>query len=278
MKLGPIISINLPTYNGAQTIRQALDSVKKQTYKNYEIVIVDHYSTDGTIEIAKSYTDKVYLDKGRLLSSRKIGLLKSKGELILYLSCDQILEPNALQRIADTFMQQDIDMAITEERSYNPKTWVEKLTDIDRKTFHEEFELDPCKSVLLPSVFKKELLMKIYPKFRQELLDTVTIHDHAITYYEAWKLSHKVGVVPRVYFHQEPKTARELFEHYISWGKRSRAVDEILGDEYKKMFASKMRYRLKNIRWFHGDSIRRLPIIFIKGLGFTIGQHLPQKK
>ena len=89
MKKAPLISVNLPTYNGAQTIRQALDSVKKQTYKNYEIVIVDHYSTDGTIEIAKSYTDKVYLDRGRLLSSRKIGIFKSEGELILFLSCDK---------------------------------------------------------------------------------------------------------------------------------------------------------------------------------------------
>ncbi|MEK6899451.1 MAG: glycosyltransferase family 2 protein [Nanoarchaeota archaeon] len=273
----PLISVNLPTYNGEATIRDALESVKRQNYKNYEIVIVDHYSKDRTIDIAKEYTKKIYFDKGRLLSSRKIGLQKSKGELILFLSCDQILSPGAFERIAKEFNEKDIDMAVTEERSHNPKTWVEKMTDIDRKIVHEEFIIDPCKSVLLPSVFKKELLMKFYHKFGQKLLDTVTIHDHAITYYEAWKISQKVGVVRNVYYHQEPKSMRELFSHYVSWGKRSHAVDGILSKEYDEMFKSKMRYRLKNIK-ISKDSLYRAPIILAKGLGFSIGRHMPQKK
>src|SRR3989344_2852342 len=99
----PLISVNLPTFNGADSIKQALDSVKAQTYKNYEIVIVDHYSTDKTIDIAKKYTNKIYFDKKRILNSREVGLRKSKGEIVIFLSCDQVLSPDLFERTVKMF-------------------------------------------------------------------------------------------------------------------------------------------------------------------------------
>ncbi len=274
----PLISVNLPTYNGAETIKDALESVKAQTYKNYEIVIVDHYSKDETIEIAKKYTKKIYFDKRRLLSSREIGLRESKGEVILFLSCDQVLEPTALERIAKIFAEQDVDMVITEERSYKPNTFIAKMTDIDRKLIQQDYELNPMKSVLLPSAFRKSLLVQVFKEFNDKYYETVTIHDHAIIYYESYKLSKKIGLINNFYFHQEPKSTKELFSHYVSWGRRGREVEGVLSQEHKDMFASKMKYRLKKIEIFNKDSLKRLPIIFIKGLGYNIGQRLPKKK
>src|SRR3989338_8982426 len=135
MRKEPLISINLPTYNGVDTVERALKSVKAQTYKNYEIVVVDHYSKDGTIEIVKKYTN-----------------------IILFLSCDQVLAPDLLERTVKYFNEKDVDMIINEERTFNPKTFIEKLTDIDRRIVHDKRETDPTKSVLLPSTFKKEIL------------------------------------------------------------------------------------------------------------------------
>lgn len=272
MSKGPLLSINLPTYNGEATIRKALESVKAQTYKNYEIVIVDHCSTDRTLEIAKEYTQKIYLDKKRLLNSRKIGLAKSKGEIIVFLSCDQVMSPTMLQKVVDMYTQQDIDMIVTEEQSFKPTTLIEKLTALDRKLVQEAYELDPYKGVILPSVYKKKLLQKIFPKFSEPLLATITIHDHAIIYHEAYKLSRKIGLIPKAIYHDEPKTAWELFSHYMYWGKRGKAVKNVLPKEYEEMFASKMNYRLKNLT-FSLNTLKILPIILIKGLGFKIGYY-----
>lgn len=272
-KKGPLLSVMLPTFNGASTVERALQSVKAQTYKNYEIIVVDHHSTDGTVKIAKKYTNKIYLDKRKLLSSRKIALEKSKGELIIFLSCDQVFEPTFFERAAKLFQEGDYDMAVTEERSFKPVTWIEKLTDIDRRRIQEAFELDPQKSVLLPGVFRKSLLLKVFKKFSTPLLEHVTIHDHAIIYYECYKLSHKIGVIPNAVYHEEPKTTKELFSHYYGWGKRSRAVNGILGKEYEQMFANKMSHRLKTIRIFNRDDLAIMPIVFIKGLGFKLGYY-----
>lgn len=273
MKENPLISVNLPTFNGADTVRRALESVKNQTYKNYEIVVVDHNSVDKTIEIVKEYTDKIYFDEKRILHSRKIGLEKSKGEILLFLSCDQILAPDLLERTVKKFVEEDVDMIVNEERAYKPETFIEKLTDIDRKVVHSKRELDPTKSVLLPSTFKKELLIKIFKKFKGEWFERVTIHEHAIIYFEARKISNKVGYIPKGVYHEEPKSVRELFNHYFSWGKRGKAIKNIIPKEYNVMFESKLMNRLKSIR-LSGDEIRTLPITFLKGAGFKLGYYL----
>ena len=52
------ISIVIPTYNSALTIKKTLKSIFDQTYKNFEVIIVDSYSTDGTKKIIKSFKKK----------------------------------------------------------------------------------------------------------------------------------------------------------------------------------------------------------------------------
>ena len=51
----PLISIIIPTLNSAKFLKECLDSVKKQTYKNIEVLIIDGGSKDSTVEIIKSY-------------------------------------------------------------------------------------------------------------------------------------------------------------------------------------------------------------------------------
>ncbi len=56
----PLVSVIIPTYNSSRTLEKCLESIKNQTYKNVEIIVVDNNSTDNTKEIAKKYTGKAY--------------------------------------------------------------------------------------------------------------------------------------------------------------------------------------------------------------------------
>ncbi len=189
----------------------------------------------------------------------------------MFLSCDQVYEPTFFERIVDLFNKEDVDMAVAEEMSYKPTTIIEKLSEIDRKIIQKEYELDPKKGVILPGIYKKTILKRIFKKFKRPLLENVTIHDHAIIYYEAYKLSNKIGLIMNAVYHSEPKTILSLINHYYYWGKRARAVKNILPKEYEMMFKSKMNHRIKNINWLSIDSLLTLPVIFVKGLGFNLG-------
>ena len=270
----PLISICIPTFNSGKTIERTLDSIKSQIYKNYEIIIVDHYSTDETLSIAKKYTKKIYMDKNRLLSSRRIGFNKSKGDIILIVDSDHILEPTLLSKIAESFTKKDVDMLILEEKSWYPYKLVGKMYDWDRENFLEAYELDPCKSVLIPRVFKRKLMSQTFDRIDKELDNVIVVQDHVIMYYEAWQISKKIGLIKNALFHMDPTTFRKVFKHYYDCGKFQYLEKEAKGmipKKYEDMFEGRMKNRLKSINWFSVKGWRSFPLIFTKGIGFKIG-------
>ena len=60
-----MVSVVIPTYNSERTLEKCLKSIVDQTYKNIEIIVVDKFSEDKTVEIAKSYGARIIQDYGR---------------------------------------------------------------------------------------------------------------------------------------------------------------------------------------------------------------------
>lgn len=93
----PLVSITITTKNEEKNIQNCLESIKLQTYKNIEIIVVDNGSTDDTKQIVKQYTDKVF-DKGPERSAqRNLGMLeKSRGKYVIFVDADMIFAPNLI--------------------------------------------------------------------------------------------------------------------------------------------------------------------------------------
>lgn len=94
------ISCLMPAYNGEQFISQAIDSIINQTYKNFEIIIVDDGSTDSTPSILSRYEQqdnriKVFTTSNRgVVAARNFGLARCSGTYIACMDCDDIATPN----------------------------------------------------------------------------------------------------------------------------------------------------------------------------------------
>ena len=75
-----------------------LEALKRQTYKNIEIIVVDNKSDDGTLEVAKQFTEKVF-DRGPERSAqRNFGIIdKSEGEYVIYLDADMVPSKNLIE-------------------------------------------------------------------------------------------------------------------------------------------------------------------------------------
>ncbi len=84
----PLVSIVIPTYNSEKTLPLCLESVKRQTYRNIEVIVVDSYSKDRTVEIARRFGAKVIQTRGALLWARYIGHLYARGQIELLLDSD----------------------------------------------------------------------------------------------------------------------------------------------------------------------------------------------
>jgi len=102
----PLISIVIPTYNRADLIPKAIQSVLDQTYQNWELIIVDNYSDDGTKEVIDSFRDPrismlLIPRTGSVAASRNLGVLHSKGEWIAFLDSDDWWFPAKLSSVCE---------------------------------------------------------------------------------------------------------------------------------------------------------------------------------
>jgi len=95
-----MISIIIPTFNRAEYIGEAIDSVLAQTYKDYEIIVVDDGSTDNTQKVLEQYEGKIkyfFKENGGEASARNYGIEKAQGEFIAYLDSDDLWCPEKLE-------------------------------------------------------------------------------------------------------------------------------------------------------------------------------------
>tara|TARA_Y100000310_G_scaffold303417_1_gene341736 strand:- start:195 stop:554 length:360 start_codon:yes stop_codon:yes gene_type:complete len=106
----PLVSITIPTFNSESTLESTLESVVNQDYDNYEIILIDKESKDRTLEIAKRFNCKIFNDTGKLLGSRYIGVKESKGEFIVLLDSDQVLDKTSISRTVKMMGEKDLDM------------------------------------------------------------------------------------------------------------------------------------------------------------------------
>jgi glycosyltransferase involved in cell wall biosynthesis len=102
VQFNPRISIVIPVYNGANFLREAIDSALSQTYKNLEVIVVNDGSDDGgkTEDIAKSYGDRIryfYKENGGVASALNIGIREMTGEWFAWLSHDDMFSPNRIE-------------------------------------------------------------------------------------------------------------------------------------------------------------------------------------
>lgn len=101
------ISVIVPCYNISGYIERCLDSISKQTYENFECIIIDDGSTDDTFAVAKNYTmkdDRFKVERqtnSGVSAARNRGLALADGDCIYFLDGDDWIEPDLLRRAAD---------------------------------------------------------------------------------------------------------------------------------------------------------------------------------
>ncbi len=110
----PLVSIIMPVYNGAKYLGAAIDSALAQTYKNIEIIVINDGSDDGgaTAAVISSYGDRIialYQDNGGVSSALNLGVSKMKGEYFSWLSHDDTLAPEYVERQLDFITKHNID-------------------------------------------------------------------------------------------------------------------------------------------------------------------------
>ena len=116
MKLEKLISVIVPVYNVEEYLDECLDSIRKQTYKNIEVILVNDGSTDKSQEICKRYCQQdprfhLINQKNRGLSAaRNRGIQESTAEFITFVDSDDVIKEDMLEQLMKPMTSENIDI------------------------------------------------------------------------------------------------------------------------------------------------------------------------
>lgn len=112
----PLVSIIMSTYNRAYIIRNAIESVLEQDYKNIELVIIDDGSTDSTKEVVLSYVDSriryFWKQNGGQASGLNYGLLVAKGDIVTFIDSDDRYKSDHVSHLSSQLICHNLDLSI----------------------------------------------------------------------------------------------------------------------------------------------------------------------
>lgn len=135
LKHFPLVSLIVPTKNVEKVLEKCLLSLKKQIYPNIEIIVVDNFSTDKTISIAKHFTNKIFLQGPERSAQRNFGIKKSRGMYVCWIDSDNILKPNIIQAaVAKVRENPHLKALIIPETSFGVGFW-SKCKSLEKKCY-----------------------------------------------------------------------------------------------------------------------------------------------
>ena len=188
-----LISIVTPCYNSSDFISNTIDSVIKQTYNNWELIIIDDCSTDISVDIIEKHiiTDsRIKLFKNNSNSgaavSRNLGLLKSSGRFLAFLDSDDLWEPIKLEKQINFMLENNFPISFTnyaliDEKGNSMNRIINSVKEINYKAYLKNTVIGMSTSMIDTS--KTELFEFANLRTRQDTYLWITLLKRGLVAY-----------------------------------------------------------------------------------------------
>lgn len=203
LKYNPLFSVVIPVYNVADNmLRECIDSVLAQTYKNFEIILVDDASTQTSVrKVLGEYEGRdgitvIYREKnGHISRTTNDGIHVAKGEFIALCDCDDLYAPNALYEIAKKLNEDpSLDFIYTDE---------DKVDEKGKKRENPFFKPDWSPDTFMSFMYTCHL--SVYRRTLLEELSGVRVGFEGSQDYDlvlrVMEKTNRIGHVPKILYH-----------------------------------------------------------------------------
>lgn len=260
---------------GERTLEEALKSIEKQSNDSFEIVCANSSSDPFTCKILDNYSVK-HLEVGSVkhLRGRELAHSLSSGKVSLIMDSTRILDPGMLDALKVYI--EEFDMVAIKEGSIGEGFWVNQARlykNFSERNVDSNLIKNKVPSYVLPRLFKRDILNKTFISLRQnipkKLFDSIGYGEHHLIVQEALSFSKSLYYYKETDLikHYEDATLDSIYRKYKNYGKDQKILNAV-----PKYTASHLTSHFRKLNKYQiVDSIRTLPIIFIRSWSFSIG-------
>lgn len=223
--MNSLVTFILPVYNAENTLKRCLDSILKQTYCDYEIIIVDDGSVDDSGKICDSYSLNdnrfrvVHKENAGVASARQLGVSLASGEYVIHIDSDDWIESNMLSDMMNEISDADI---LVSDYYYNTKHGQTYVRQVDCTTSEELLE-KIIKGEVFGSLWHKLIRRNLYQNIKFNT-DLTFCEDQLLLFKILTTYQCKVINLHKAYYHYEcndgsitQRTDREYFDNKIKY-------------------------------------------------------------
>lgn len=211
----PLISVIIPVYNEEGHIKNCLDSILRQTYKEYEVILVDDGSTDKSSVICDEYAMKnynvfaIHISNSGIFQARKTGAQSAQGKILTFLDADDWIESNAFETAVQIYNEYNPDIfahayiyenSIVEENLYEERLYCKSEIE-DMIIPCMMFDSTIGKRRLNPSLCCKYMKKEIFSQVTQSVTDRVTLGEDALVTYPAVCMAKSIFICNKTLYH-----------------------------------------------------------------------------
>lgn len=182
----PFISVVVPVYNAEKYVEETVRSVLNQTYRHFEIIVVDDGSTDGSMEIVRSLSKDIQIvsqtNRG-CAAACTAGMKAANGEFIQVLGADDILYPEKFEKQIDVFVvDESLDIVFCDAVKFSADS--NNVKKYKRRNIHHRWMRN--RSDLLKVLLKRNVISAVTPLVRKRWYERVGYYDEQLTNLEDW--------------------------------------------------------------------------------------------
>lgn len=260
----PLVSVIIPTKNSSTTLGACLESVKTQRYSPVEVIVVDNYSNDKTLDLAHRHTSLLFSKGPERSAQRNFGVKKASGEYIVIIDSDMVLAPSVISDCVKLIESQPgLEGVVIPEESFGEGYWAQ------------------CKK-LERSFYVGVDYMEAARFFKRDTFLSVGGYDTKMVSGEDWDLSQRIeevgplGRVSSYIYHNEGKISllktikkkfyyAQKFATYREKGGHSEKIKQQTG------LLGRYRLFLSRPRLLFRNPVLGLGMLFMKTCEFAFG-------
>lgn len=269
-KINNLVSIIIPIYNGEKYIKRCLDSVARQTFKDYQIIIINDGSTDNSLELINKYQSKfsnlLIINKKNEGSwkARIDGIKATRSKYITFMDVDDEIEPRFIEELYNTITENNADISVCgyyRIDSVTNKIYAKEMTGFGNSVI--DIQKDIKKIALInTSNWNKMYKKNLFDKAINYNVASISFEDLTLNVFAYCKAS-------KIAFNDS-----YLYKYYVNSKSLMNSINVEHLEKLKNTFLN-LRKEIKN------ENIHMLPLIdfmAVMHLGFSINQRIYNSK